>query len=170
MEPVPVWIGIDVSREQLDVAVGVDGPAWSVPNDDSGLEALVQDLQARPCGLIVLEATGGFELPVTTALAAAGLPVVVINPRQARDFARAVGQLAKTDRLDARILALFADRIRPQPRPLPSDDARLLDALLTRRRQILTMITAERNRLGFAPAPLTRAIEKHIRWLERDYA
>lgn len=168
MEPAPVWIGIDVSKAQLDVAVGVDGPAWSAPNDDAGIESLVQGLQQRPCGLIVLEATGGFELPVTTALAAAGLPVVVINPRQARDFARAVGQLAKTDRLDARILALFAERVRPQPRPLPSDDARLLDALLTRRRQILTMITAERNRLGFAPAPLTTAIEKHIRWLERE--
>jgi transposase len=168
MEPAPVWIGIDVSKEQLDIVVGVDGPAWSVANDDGGIEALVQELREQPCGLIVLEATGGFELPVTTALAAAGLPVVVINPRQARDFARPVGQLAKMDRLDARILALFAERVRPEPRPLPSEEARLLDALLTRRRQILTMITAERNRLGFTPAPLTRAIEKHIRWLERE--
>lgn len=168
MESEPVWVGIDVSKEELDVALGVEGPAWSVRNDEAGIGTLVEDLQERSCALIVLEATGGFETPVTTALAAAGLPVVVINPRQARDFARAVGQLAKTDRLDARMLALFAERVRPEPRPLPSNDARLLDALLTRRRQILTMITAERNRLGFAPTPLTKAIEKHIRWLERE--
>jgi transposase len=101
-------------------------------------------------------------------LAAAGLPVVVANPRQVRNFARATGQLAKTDRLDARILALFAERIRPEVRALPDDAARLLDALLTRRRQISGMIVAERNRQGFAPAPLKKSIEKHIRWLERE--
>lgn len=168
MGTAPVCVGIDVSKDQLDVAVGVEGPAWSVPNDEAGIGALLEDLSARPCELVVLEATGGFEVAVTTALAAAGLPVVVINPRQARDFARATGQLAKTDRLDARILALFAERVRPQPRPLPTDAARLLDALLTRRRQILTMITAERNRLGFAPPPLKKPIEKHIRWLQRE--
>jgi transposase len=168
MDSEPVWIGIDVAKEQLDVAVGVDGPAWSVRNDEPGIEALVEDLRARPCGLIVLEATGGFETPVTTALAAAALPVVVINPRQARDFARAIGQLAKTDRLDARVLALFAERVRPEQRRLADEEARLLDALLTRRRQILTMIIAERNRQGFAPAPLKKAIEKHIRWLQRE--
>ncbi len=168
MDSAPVWVGIDVSKEQLDVAVGVEGPAWSVPNDEPGIDALVEDLRARPCGLIVLEATGGFETPVTTALAAVGLPVVVINPRQGRDFARAIGQLAKTDRIDARVLAFFAERVRPELRSLASDEARLLDALLTRRRQILTMIIAERNRQGFAPAPLKKAIEKHIRWLQRE--
>jgi transposase len=168
MGTAPVCVGIDVSKDQLDVAVGVEGPAWSVTNDEAGIDALLEDLSARPCELVVLEATGGFEVAVTTALAAAGLPVVVINPRQARDFARATGQLAKTDRLDARILALFAERVRPQPRSLPTDAARLLDALLTRRRQLLTMITAERNRLGFAPPPLKKPIEKHIRWLQRE--
>lgn len=116
MESAPVWVGIDVSKQQLDVAVGVEGPAWSVNNDEEGIQALVEELRARPCGLIVLEATGGFETPVTTALAASALPVVVINPRQARDFARAMGQLAKTDRLDARVLALFAERVRPEQR------------------------------------------------------
>ena len=151
MESLPVWVGIDVSKDQLDVALGVEGPAWSVSNDDPGIETLIEDLCARPCGLIVLEATGGFEVPVTTALAAAALPVVVINPRQGRDFARAIGQLAKTDRIDARVLALFAERVRPEQRRLATEEARLLDALLTRRRQILTMITAERNRQGFAP-------------------
>lgn len=168
MESAPVWVGIDVSKEQLDVAVGVEGPAWSVSNDEPGIEGLVEDLRARPCELIVLEATGGFEIPVTTALAAAALPVVVINPRQGRDFARAIGQLAKTDRIDARVLAFFAERVRPEQRRLASEEARLLDALLTRRRQILTMITAERNRQGFAPAPLKKAIEKHVRWLQRE--
>jgi len=168
METAPVFVGVDVAKLQLDVAVGVEGPAWTVTNDDTGINALLEDLRARPCALVVLEATGGFEVAVTTALAAAGLPVVIINPRQARDFARATGQLAKTDRLDARILALFAERVRPEPRPLPTDAARLLDALLTRRRQLLAMILAERNRLGFAPAPLRKPIEKHIRWLQRE--
>ena len=168
METNPVFVGVDVSKARLDVAVGVEGPTWTVANDEAGVAALVGNLGARPCELVVLEATGGFEVAVTTALAAAGLPVVVINPRQARDFARATGQLAKTDRLDARILALFAERVRPQPRPLPTGAARLLDALLTRRRQLIAMIQAERNRLGFAPAPLKKPIEKHIRWLQRE--
>jgi transposase len=129
---------------------------------------LVTDLGSRTCGLIVLEATAGFEIPVVVALAAAGLPVVVANPRQVRNFARATGQLAKTDRLDARILALFAERIRPEVRALPDDASCLLGALLTRRRQVSGMIVAERNRQGFAPAPLKKSIEKHIRWLQRE--
>jgi transposase len=168
MDTAPVCVGIDVAKDHLDVAVGVDGPAWSVANDEVGIGILLDELRARTCELVVLEATGGFEVAVTTALAAAGIPVVVINPRQARDFARATGQLAKTDQLDARILALFAERVRPEPRPLPTDAARLLDALLTRRRQLLAMILAERNRLGFAPLTLKKPIEKHIRWLQRE--
>src|SRR5256885_2750974 len=104
----------------------------------------------------------------SAALATAGFPVVVANPRQVRDFARATGQLAKTDRLDAGILALFAERVRPTPRPLPDGAAQLLDAVLTRRRQLLEMLTAEKNRLGFAPKPLHRGIQAHIRWLERQ--
>jgi transposase len=168
METAPLWIGIDVAKDQLDVAiVGVD-ESWSVPNDDAGIQSLVSDLHSRNCGLVVLEATGGFEVPAVSALAAAGLPVVVANPRQVRNFARATGQLAKTDRLDARILALFAERVRPELRVLPDDAARLLDALLTRRRQVSGMIVAERNRQGFAPAPLKKSIERHIRWLQRE--
>jgi transposase len=168
METAPLWIGIDVAKDQLDVAiVGVD-ETWSVPNDDAGIQSLVSDLRSRNCGLLVLEATGGFEVLAVSALAAAGLPVVVANPRQVRNFARATGQLAKTDRLDARILALFAERVRPEVRELPDDAARLLDALLTRRRQVSGMIVSERNRQGFAPAPLKKSIEKHIRWLQRE--
>jgi transposase len=117
--------------------------------------------------LLVCEATGGFEPAAIAMLAAAGLPVVVANPRQIRDFARATGQLAKTDRIDAAILALFAERVRPTPRP-PSDAAQLLDALLTRRRQLVEMLGAEKNRLGFAPRPLHQGIQQHIRWLERQ--
>jgi transposase len=168
MEPSPLWIGIDVAKDQLDIAIGSDGESWSVANDEVGIESLVRDLSARTCSLIVLEATGGFEIPAVVALAAAGLPVVVANPRQVRNFARATGRLAKTDRLDARILALFAERVRPEVRVLPDHEARLLDALLTRRRQVTGMIVAERNRQGFAPAPLKKSIEKHIRWLLRE--
>jgi transposase len=168
METAPLWIGIDVAKDQLDIAISGLDESWSISNDESGIQALVSNLRTRTCGLVVLEATGGFEIPAVSALAAAGLPVVVANPRQVRNFARATGQLAKTDRLDARILALFAERVRPEVRVLPDDAARLLDALLTRRRQVSGMIVAERNRQGFAPAPLKKSIEKHIRWLQRD--
>jgi len=168
METAPLYIGIDVAKEQLDIAIGAEGETWSVPNNETGIETLLRDLRSRNCALVVLEATGGFEIPVVSALAAAGIPVVVANPRQVRSFARATGQLAKTDRLDARILALFAERIRPEVRALPDDAARLLDALITRRRQITGMIVAEHNRLGFTPAPLKKSIDKHIRWLQRE--
>jgi len=120
--------------------------------------------------LVVLEATGGFEHAVVAALATAGMPVVVANPRQVRDFARATGQLAKTDAIDAQLLALFAERVRPTPRPLPDEAAQALDAVLTRRRQLLEMLTAERNRLGLARPPVARRIRTHIRWLERELA
>jgi transposase len=117
--------------------------------------------------LIVLEATGGFEVAVTAGLASVELPIVVVNPRQVRDFARALGQLAKTDAIDARTLACFADRVRPAPRPLRTEAAQLLDALLTRRRQLVEMVTAETNRLGLARGPVRRDITQHIRWLKR---
>lgn len=168
METAPLWIGIDVSKAQLDIAIGAAGETWSVTNDEAGIAALLEDLAARNCGLVVLEATGGYEIPAVSALAAAAIPIVVANPRQVRNFARATGQLAKTDRLDARVLASFAERVRPEVRLLPDDAARLLDALLTRRRQISGMIVAEHNRLGFAPVPLRKSIEKHIRWLQRE--
>ena len=168
MSTTPVFVGLDVAKATLDVALRPSGETWSVANDEAGVTNLVERLRACGPALIVCEATGGFERAAVAALAAAGLPVVVANPRQARDFARATGQLAKTDRIDAGILALFAERVRPSPRPLPDATAQLLDALLTRRRQLLEMLTAEKNRLGFAPRPLHRGIQQHIRWLERQ--
>jgi transposase len=160
----PIFVGVDVAKEMLDVGLRPSGEGWSVTNEEAGVAALVARLRSLRPALVVCEATGGFERAAIAALAAAGLPVVVANPRQVRDFARATGQLAKTDRLDAGILALFAERVRPTPRPLP--DA--ADAVLTRRRQLLEMLTAEKNRLGFAPKPLHRGIQAHIRWLERQ--
>jgi transposase len=115
-----------------------------------------------------LEATGGMEIPLTSALATAGLPVVVVNPRQVRDFAKASGHLAKTDALDAQVLAQFAEMMRPQPRPLPDAEARALTALLTRRRQLVEMLTAEKNRLLSAPSPIRTRLRTHITWLERE--
>jgi len=163
-----LFVGIDVSKDQVDVAVGSADPVRSFSNDESGRANLVKLLQTRNASLIVLEATGGFELPVAAALATAHLPVAIVNPRQVREFARATGELAKTDRIDARIIALFAERIRPEARSLPDEKTRLLDALLTRRRQLIDMITAERNRLGFAPKSLHPGLHKHIRWLQRE--
>jgi len=168
MKSAPVFVGIDVAKDQLEVALSGEGPVRSFPNDDQGIHNLVVELSGRNCDRIVLEATGGFETPVASALAARGLPIVVANPRQTRDFARATGQLAKTDHIDARGLALFAERILPEIRPLPTEEARLLDALLTRRRQLVDMLTAEKNRHGFAPLPLKKGIIKHIHWLQRE--
>ena len=164
----PLFVGVDVAKERLDVVVRPSGEHWSVANDEGGVAALLVRLRPLGPALIVCEATSGFERLAIGTLAAAGLPVVVANPRQVRDFARATGQLAKTDQLDAGILALFAERVRPTPRPLPDAAAQLLDAVLTRRRQLLEMLTAEKNRLGFAPKPLHRGIQQHIQWLERQ--
>jgi len=170
MVDVPCFVGIDVAKAQLDIALRPAGERWAVPNDASGIAPLVDRLQALQPTLIVLEATGGLERAATVALAAAGLPVVVINPRQARDFARATGQLAKTDALDARALAHFADVIRPTPRPLPDAQTQELRALLGRRQQLIGMRTAEQNRLAGASERLTKDITAHITWLNADIA
>lgn len=162
-----VFIGIDVSQARLDLAVRPD-KTWSVPHDEVAIASLVEQLSTLQPTLIVLEATGGLEIPLTSALATAGLPVVVVNPRQVRDFARASGLLAKTDALDAQVLAHFAERMRPQPRPLPDTEARALAALLTRRRQLVEMLTAEKNRLGSASASIRKSLRAHITWLERE--
>lgn len=161
------FIGIDVAKATLEVASLPDGQVWTITNDEAGLGELVPQLATLHPTLLVCEATGGFERLVVTALARADLPIVVVNPRQVRDFAKAMGHLAKTDALDAAILATFAERVRPVPRPLPDDAAQLLDSLLTRRRQLLEMLTAERNRLGFARGLVKRDITQHIRWLEK---
>jgi transposase len=160
-----VFVGIDVAKAQLDIALRPTGERWGVTNDDVGITALVTRLQAIAPQLIVLEATGGYQRAVVTALAAAGLPVVVVNPRQARAFAKATGQLAKTDVLDARALAHFADAVRPVPRPLPDGQTEELRALMARRRQLVTMRTAEQNRLGSTPHCLQEDIQAHITWL-----
>jgi transposase len=130
-----VFVGIDVSKDRLDLHLRPSGRAFAVPRDGPGLERLAAELRALAPALVVLEATGGFEITVAAALAGAGLPLVVVNPRQIRDFARATGRLAKTDRLDAEAIALFAERVRPKPRPVPSEDAQALAELVARRRQ-----------------------------------
>ena len=165
-----VFVGIDVAKAQLDIALRPTRERWAVPNDDTGIAALVAQLQAVQPTLIVLEATGGYQRAVVAALAAAGLPLAVVNPRQARDFAKATGQLAKTDALDARALAHFAEAVRPLPRPLPDAQAAELRALLVRRRQLIAMRTAEHNRLGSASRRLQADIQAHITWLNERLA
>ncbi len=151
MSEPPVFVGIDVSKAQLDVALRPIDDCWHVSNDELGITGVVERLQAVPPTLVVLEATGGLEVPVTGALAEAGLPVVVVHPRHARDVATATGRLAKTATLEARGLAHVAEAVRPTPRPLPEAQAQALSALLTRRRQLVPRLTAERRRLQTAP-------------------
>lgn len=165
-----IFVGIDVAKAQLDIALRPTGERWEVPNEDASIATLVTQLQAVCPVLIVLEATGGFQRAVVAALAAAALPVVVVNPRQARDFAKATGQLAKTDGLDARALAHFAEAVRPTPRPLPDAQTDDLRALLARRRQLVAMRTAESNRLGSAPPRVQADLRAHIAWLEQRLA
>lgn len=170
MTVTPVFVGIDVSKDRLDVALRPSGDSWAVANTDPGIAALVDRLRAVPPALIVLEATGGLELAVTGALAAADLPVVVVNPRQVRDFAKATGRLAKTDTLDAAVLAQFAEAVRPARRPLRDADTQALSALLARRRQLVEMRTAEQNRLASASRRIRAEIQAHITWLNRRLA
>jgi transposase len=161
------FVGIDVSKAALDIAVRPQGATWRCGNDEAGISDLVARLQELVPHLIVLEATGGLERLVVAALAVAGLPVAVVNPRHVRDFAKATGRLAKTDALDAALLAHFADAIRPQPRPLPDAQSQALAALVERRRQLLGMHTAEKNRRGSALPPVRPKISAHIAWLEQ---
>lgn len=161
------FIGIDVSKKLLEVAVHESDYHFRCANKASAFGELIAELIALRPALIVLEATGGLEISVTAALHAAGLPVVVVNPRQVRDFAKATGQLAKTDRLDARVLAHFAAAIKPPLRPIKSKDELELDALVGRRGQLIEMLTAEKNRRGSAATDTVREeIKKHIDWLE----
>ena len=197
-----MYAGIDVAKEELVVAVhpavhpavhvsdtaasaaSAASERWSVANDEHGIRSLVRSLVERlgseSQALVVLEATGGYEIACVAALAAAGLPVVVVNPRQVRDFARATGQLAKTDRIDADVLALFGERVKPEIRSLPTEEARELDTMVARRRQLLEMLTAEKNRLHQIIAqakgksrvrrntPVTHSLKCHIRYLEHE--
>ena len=163
----PLFVGLDVAKAHIDIAVRPGGPPLQVSHDDAGLATLVAHLLPLQPTLIVVEATGGYETDVVSALALAGLPVALINPRQVRDFAKAVGRLAKTDAIDAAVLALFAERIQPEPRPLPDEAQRELVALVTRRRQLVEMLTAERNRVPLARGVVRRDLEDHIQWLQR---
>jgi transposase len=170
VKSIETFVGIDVSKATLDVHVLPGGEHWSTPNDDKSIGVLAKRLAALEPELIVLEATGGLERRVLAALLGTKLPAVAINPRQARDFARATGQLAKTDSIDARVLAQFADRIRPPVRPARDEETQELDALIVRRRQVIEMVTAEKNRLAAAPPSkrVTSAIRKTIVWLEKQ--
>jgi transposase len=161
------YLGLDVAKASVVLASEPAGPRGQFATDSPGLQALVAACQAQPVTLIVLEATGGYEAPVAAALATAGLPVTIVNPRQVRAFAQALGRLAKTDRVDAEVLALFAARVRPTPRPLPDVATQELEALLARRRQLLEMLHAERQRLPRARGrEVRRNLRAHIRWLE----
>ena len=167
-----MFVGVDVAKAELVISILPAAERFTVENDERGVRTLVERLRAMPLTLIVLEATGGYERLAAAALVAAGLPVVVVNPRQVRDFAKATGQLAKTDRIDADILARFADVVRPAIRAIPDAEARELDALLTRRRQLLEMLQAERNRTGQVFGKGQRMVKKslkaHIAYLERE--
>jgi transposase len=160
-----MFAGIDVSKAQLDwaTAQGAEAP---VANDAPGIATLVAACQARGVTLVVVEATGVYHTPVATALAAAGVPVAVVNPRQVRDFARSTGQLAKTDRLDAAVLVRFAAAVRPDARPLPDEATQTLAALVERRQQLVAMRVQEQNRRGVAPRAVRAGIDQHLRWLE----
>lgn len=170
-EATAIYVGIDVSKARLDVHLRPSDEAFSVAHDNPGLDRLVGRLAALPIALVVLEASGGFETTVAAALAAAGLPVRLVNPRQTRDFAKAMGRLAKTDALDAAVIALFAERIRPEPRPLRAPEAARLAELVERRRQIVAMIGMERNRRHrIADKRLAKQIDRHITFLEKELA
>jgi transposase len=160
-----VFVGIDVAQAEVVVAVRPSGENWTVATTDTAVATLVSRLQADPPALIVLEATGKLEVPIASALVAAALPVAIVNPRQVRDFAKATGQLAKTDTLDAHVLAHFAEAIRPPPRPLPDQTTQALRDLIHRRRQLGAMLTAERNRLARASERLRPQLTEHIAWL-----
>jgi len=168
MEDSQVFVGIDVSKNCLDVASRPTGEVWQVTNDAGGISALAQRLEELNPSLVVLEATGGLEWAITAELAVAGLPVAVVNPRHVRDFARAAGTLAKTDALDAQVLARFGQAMEPKPRPIPDAETKDLQALVGRRRQLVEMITAEKNRRRTVIARIRPQVEEHIRWLEES--
>jgi transposase len=161
-----MFVGIDVSKSRLDVHVLPSGAEWSVANDEAGHDELVQKLSTEKPALVVVEATGGYQIQLVAALSLQQVPVAVVNPRQVRDFARAVGRLAKTDAIDAAILASFAQTVRPEPRPLPDAQTVELHAMVDRRRQLIDMRTRELNRLEACRVARVRAdITKTIKWL-----
>ena len=169
MEQEATYVGVDVSKAQLDVAVRPSGARWDVSRDEAGIRQLVSRLKALEPVMVLLEASGGLELSLVAALAAKAVSVVVVNPRQVRDFAKATGKLAKTDALDAAVLAHFAAVVRPPVRPLRDAETQALGSLVGRRHQVMTMLVSEKNRLSSVAAAAVRPrIEAHIAWLERE--
>ena len=169
MEQESIFVGIDVAEVGMDVAVRPADDRWEVSNDDAGIRQLLSRLKTLKPSLVLLEATGGLELPLVAALAGEELPVVVVNPRQVRDFAWATGKLAKTDALDAAVLAHFGEAVRPPVRPLRDADTQVLSSLVARRHQMIAMLVSEKNRLNAATSVTVRLrIEAHIEWLERE--
>ncbi len=168
MEQEATYVGIDVAKAQLDVAVRPTDDKWEVSHDETGVRHLVSQMKALEPVMVLLEASGGLELLLVAALAAEALPVVVVNPRQVRDFAKATGKLAKTDALDAAVLAHFAEAVRPPVRPLRDAETQGLNSLVARRHQVMTMLVSEKNRLGAATIAVRPRIEAHIAWLERE--
>lgn len=168
MKAIQHFVGVDVSKRTLDMAVRPTSEVRTVANDAQGIAELRERLLELRPHLIVLEATGGYERELSIALALAGLAVAVVNPRQVRDFAKAIGKLAKTDRVDAGVIALFGERVQPEARGVPEEEARELDALVTRRQQLTEMITAEKNRLGVAKGSMRPGIREHVKWLQRQ--
>jgi len=162
-----LFVGIDVSKDRLDVAVLPSGESWSTANQDEDIQSLVKRIRSLKPDLIVMEATARLEMPLVGALAARGLPVAVVNPRQVREFAKASGVLAKTDRIDAQVLARFGEVMRPEVRPLKDKETQELTALVTRRRQLVGMLVAEKSRLAAAPDAVCKDIKTHIAWLEK---
>jgi len=166
---VETFVGIDVSKDTLDIHIVPSGRSWQVRHTESAIQQLLQSLKELSPSLIVMEATGGLEMPLAGAVAGAGLPVAIINPRQARDFAKASGRLAKTDQVDAAVLAAFAQAIRPQIRPLKDADTRALNELVSRRRQLVAMRAEEIQRLNSAASSRTQqSLRKHIEWLDQQ--
>ena len=168
MEQQEIYVGVDVSKYRLDVAVRPSGEVWEVRYDESGIEELISSMKNLNPTMVLLEASGGMELRLVSALAVVSLPVVVVNPRQVRDFARATGKLAKTDALDAKVLAHFAEAVRPPARPLPDEDAQAISSLVARRHQMVSMLVSEKNRLGSSADAVRPRIQAHIAWLEQE--
>ena len=159
------FVGVDVAKRELEIVERPSGARWTARNDGAGIAGVVERLREAKVTLIVLEPTGGYETPVVAALSAAGLPVVVVNARQVRDFARGTGKLAKTDAIDAAVLAHFAEAVRPALRALPDELTQTLQSWVARRRQLLEMLGAEEQRLAMAAPPLRRQLQQHIEWL-----
>lgn len=164
------FIGIDISKSTLDVATYTSNKKWQFSNNETGINQLIQTLNELATALVVMEATGGYETPSAYALHKAGIPCAVVNPREVRDFARATKKLAKTDVIDAQVLAHFAAVIKPEPRPISDEKAEELEAILARRRQVVDMLTAEKNRLHVAQKPVKEEIKDHIAYLEKRLA